>query len=157
MSCPFVHPNGNTGSGAAPSLPSGSSHGEEADQAHLVPIPQPPTRWLTGNLSEFNPAFPAKAIWRLASIYGDIYQMDTVTEKFVVISSNELAQEVLDQDRFDKVIVGNMEEVRGLLGDGLFTAHPGEKVTSSVSMIYHLRLYLTSTGAFRAGALPTGS
>lgn len=124
--CPFSGASATTpaaSSSATTSLPQ-----DEIDKTKLVPIPQPPTRWFTGNLSEQNPTFPAQSIWRLAAIYGDIYQLDFVTEKSITISSNELAQECLDTNRFDKVVAGPLAEIRDLLGDGIFTAHSDEKV-----------------------------
>lgn len=47
-------------------------------------------------------------------------------ERSVVISSVKLAQEVLDESRFHKHIESTLEEVRNLVGDGLFTARHGE-------------------------------
>lgn len=125
-SCPFSGIS-QTGSATSASKPTTKDE-QHIDETKLCPIPQPPTKWLTGNLSELTPAFPQQSIWRLASVYGDIYQLDLVTEKIVVVSSNELGRECLDQTRFDKMISGGLAEVRDLLGDGLFTAATQEKV-----------------------------
>lgn len=127
-SCPFsgVSQTGSVMSGSTPA----TRDDQPIDETKLCPIPQPPTKWLTGNLSELIPAFPQQSIWRLASVYGDIYQLDLVTEKVVVVSSNELGRECFDQNRFNKTISGSLNEVRDLLGDGLFTAATQEKVLS---------------------------
>lgn len=122
--CPF-----SSISQAAPSASTPATGKEQhIDETKLCPIPQPPPAWLTGNLSELNPAFSAQSIWRLAGIYGDIFQLDLVSEKVVVVSSHELAQELFDQSRFDKGITGAVTEVRDLLGDGLFTGKTQEEV-----------------------------
>ncbi|KAJ3570152.1 hypothetical protein NPX13_g5828 [Xylaria arbuscula] len=89
----------------------------------IVPIPQPPTHWFTGNLAEMDASFPASSFWRLAAIYGDIFKLDLVVRQAVVVSSYELVNEVLDETRFRKKPTGPLKELRGLLGDGLFTAY----------------------------------
>lgn len=45
----------------------------------------------------------------------------------MVISSVELMDEFCDEKRFVKVIRGALAEVRNAVGDGLFTAHDGER------------------------------
>lgn len=164
MSCPFSHVsashdsrNGGTavvtpvgtcpfaGISQTPLTPNLRTSKDEhnTDETKLVPIPQPATRWLIGNLSELNPAFPQQSIWRLADIYGDIYQLDLVTEKMVVVSSNELGKECFDTNRFDKMISGNLTEVRDLLGDGLFTAATAER---SWGIAQQMADYLVESG-----------
>lgn len=136
--CPFSGSSQQTAATASTETTPPATKDGHIDETKLCPIPQPPTRWLTGNLSELTPAFPTQSIWRLASIYGDIYQLDLITEKVVIVSSNELGQECLDTKRFDKVISGGLVELRDLLGDGLFTAHSNEKVIF-VSLIGQFR------------------
>lgn len=130
--CPFSNISQTT---TASTLNTATSKDEHIDETKLCPIPQPPTKWLTGNLSELTPAFPTQSLWRLASIYGDIYQLDLVNEKVIIVSSYELSRECMDQNRFDKVVSGGLTEVRDLLGDGLFTAFSQEKVSSSLQQI----------------------
>ncbi|KAI1361816.1 cytochrome P450 [Xylaria arbuscula] len=109
MTCPYK-----------PGSPAGAPRniGEDA----IVPIPQPPTHWFTGNLAEMDASFPASSFWRLAAIYGDIFKLDLVVRQAVVVSSYELVNEVMDETRFRKKPTGPLKELRGLLGDGLFTA-----------------------------------
>ena len=85
--------------------------------------------WLTGNLRELNPEFPNASIWRLADIYGPIYKLVVMTREAVVISTQELINEVCDDDRFEKTVSGSLEEVRALARDGLFTAYGHELVS----------------------------
>ena len=95
----------------------------------LETIPQPPTAWLTGNLRELNPEFPTSSLWRLTDIYGPIYKLTIINREAVVISSQELVNEVCDDDRFEKKVSGSLEEVRALAKDGLFTAYSHEPVS----------------------------
>lgn len=177
MSCPFSHlaaphDNNRTGGAAvalhpASSCPfSGLSQTTTANRVpqpeqhvndqKLCPIPQPPTRWLTGNLAELTPSFPMQSLWRLADAYGHIYQLDLVTETVVVVSSHELIRECLDPARFDKVISGGVAEVRDLLGDGLFSAQSQEKVCNLMPFSTFL-LGLFCSQQNRIGVWPTES
>lgn len=122
--CPFSSISQTAPSASTPA----AGKKQRIDETKLCPIPQPPTAWLTGNLSELNPAFAAQSVWRLAGIYGDIFQLDLVSEKVIVVSSHELVRECFDQSRFDKGITGAVTEVRDLLGDGLFTGKTQEEV-----------------------------
>lgn len=83
------------------------------------PIPQPPTHWFTGNLSEIDPSFPGASFWRLAEIYGPIYKLDFVKSQTLVISDYELINDACDESRFEKSVDGTLAEVRALLGDGV--------------------------------------
>ncbi|KAI0444421.1 cytochrome P450 [Xylaria telfairii] len=93
----------------------------------IVPIPQPPTHWFTRNLPEMDPSFPLSSIWRLAAVYGDIFKLDLVSRRNVVVSSHELVNEVMDESRFKKSPTGPLKELRALLGDGLFSAYGHEE------------------------------
>ena len=58
-------------------------------------------------------------------LYGPIFKLK-LGEDRIFIGSQELVNEVCDQDKFAKVPGGVLEEVRALTGDGLFTAFKGE-------------------------------
>jgi cytochrome P450/NADPH-cytochrome P450 reductase len=120
MSCPF-----NVEHVAIPKVSNTIKEGIDE------PIPQPPIHWFTKNIPEMNPNFPLSSIWRLADIYGPIYKLDFVTNQSVVLSSHELIDEVCDEERFEKTIVGGLKETRALLGDGLFSAFPDETASHS--------------------------
>ncbi|KAI0799063.1 cytochrome P450 [Xylaria sp. FL0064] len=117
MACPYK-----------PGSPSAQqqTHGSVNEDA-IVPIPQPPTHWFTGNLPEMDPSFPLSSYWRLAAVYGDIFKLDLVARKTVILSSYELINEVMDESRFRKYPSGPLQELRALLGDGLFTAYWNEE------------------------------
>jgi cytochrome P450/NADPH-cytochrome P450 reductase len=99
------------------------------------PIPQPPVHWFTKNISEIDPTFPVSSAWRLAAIYGEIFKLDLITHDSVFISSHELINEVMDEDRFEKTIQGTLKETRALLGDGIFTAYQNEPVRNFYKLL----------------------
>lgn len=47
-------------------------------------------------------------------------------QEILFASSYGVAKDLCDEKRFQKAVVGPLEEVRNLGGDGLFTAHNGE-------------------------------
>ena len=99
MSCPVAH-------GSSASTPDRTSPSQrpapKTTEGELQEIPQPPTKYFTGNLSELDPSFPAKSFWRLADIYGPIFKLDILGSTSIVLSSYDLISEVCgDQDRLE--------------------------------------------------------
>jgi cytochrome P450/NADPH-cytochrome P450 reductase len=103
----------------------------------LLPIPQVPTHLfgLVGNLPDVDSSFFARSIWRLADLYGPIFQLDLLARKTIVISSYELLKEVMDDDRFEKFLGNGLVEVRAIVKDGLFTAYGDEPVSLSRTIL----------------------
>ncbi|KAJ7218356.1 fatty acid hydroxylase [Mycena pura] len=91
-----------------------------------TPIPQPPTIPFMGNATALDRDVPHHSFTLLAKTYGEIYQLDLVGRKLICVSSYALSNEVSDEKRFQKRVVGALQEVRNLVGDGLFTAQPEE-------------------------------
>lgn len=87
---------------------------------HEIPIPQPPSTLLLGHFPLMNPTFPVKPIQQLAELYGGIYSLQ-LGRRLVIVSSQELVNELCDQDRFCKDINLALNELRALTKDGLFT------------------------------------
>ncbi|KAK4205361.1 cytochrome P450 [Triangularia verruculosa] len=127
MSCPF-HVEGAA-------RPSDSSHSESPKPATPTPeqigegepIPQPPEKWLLGNLGEINPEFSMGSLWRLADVYGPIFTLNLVKRKIVVLSSHALINEVCDEKRFEKKVAGAQEAIRVFVKNGLFTSYNDEE------------------------------
>jgi len=115
MSCPYEPNDGHLHVGS-----------KSTEQDAIEPIPQPPVHWLTKNLPEMNPDFPSSSIRRLADTYGPILKLDLVTTEMVIVSTHALVNEACNEDRFEKVVIAALTELRTLLGDGLFTAYPEE-------------------------------
>jgi cytochrome P450/NADPH-cytochrome P450 reductase len=92
------------------------------------PIPQPPQHLfgLLGNLPDINPSFPLESVWKLSDIYGPIVKLN-LRKEIIVLSNQKFINEVCDEERFEKFPTPALQEVRALLGDGLFTAYITEK------------------------------
>ncbi|VBB72550.1 Putative bifunctional cytchrome P450 E-class, group I:NADPH-P450 reductase [Podospora comata] len=131
MSCPFhvegaAKPPGSSHSARSESTPKPATPAlEEIGEGE--PIPQPPERWLTGNLGEINPEFSMGSLWRLADVYGPIFTLNLVKRKIVVLSSHALINEVCDEKRFEKKVAGAQEAIRVFVKNGLFTSYNEEE------------------------------
>lgn len=92
----------------------------------LARIPQPPEKFLLGNMLDLSAATPVQDMVRLAREYGPIYRMVFRGRVVLVVSGHELVNELSDENRFDKTIRGALGLVRRFAGDGLFTAKTQE-------------------------------
>ena len=91
-----------------------------------TPIPQPPTRPLVGNLPDLDAGKGVLSMVEVAEEYGPIVRIQVFNRNIVVVSSQELVNEVCDEARFGKVLGTALREVREFAGDGLFTAETQE-------------------------------
>ena len=85
------------------------------------PIPQPPPRLLLGNLRDINPENSIQSIVDLIRKYGEIVKLKLPTAHkngTIFVGSQRLVHEVCDQERFEKVVQGSLNEVRSIVGDG---------------------------------------
>lgn len=107
----------------------------ELNHETSLSIPQVPKQYLglLGNLPDIDPSFAAKSFWRLQELYGDIYELDLLNRKVVIISNYDLISDVLDDNRYEKVVTGPLKELRPFVKDALFTAFPDEPVNLSCS------------------------
>ncbi|KAJ5908057.1 Oxidoreductase FAD/NAD(P)-binding [Penicillium taxi] len=93
-----------------------------------VPIPGPKGIPFLGNIYDLDPEAPINSINLLADTYGPIFRLKTLGSSRVVVSSYELVDEVCNEKRFTKAVVGPLKEIRNGTHDGLFTAnYPGEE------------------------------
>jgi cytochrome P450/NADPH-cytochrome P450 reductase len=100
---------------------------EQPTHENLEPIPQPPGKFLVGNLPDIEGEVPILELMRLAREYGPIYQLTFPGgRQLVVVSDIKLVDELCDQTRFDKRVGGGLQSVRSFVGDGLFSAHTQE-------------------------------
>ena len=89
-------------------------------------VPQPPLKPIIGNLAELQGGTPIQAMMRLSRTYGAFFKLTILDRTFYVASSQELVNELCDESRFGKRIQGALQEIRAVVGDGLFTAHSHE-------------------------------
>jgi len=94
--------------------------------SRTVSIPQPKGDPFIGNLRTVDGEAPIQGFMRLAQIHGPIYQLDFFGSPLIVVSSQELVDEVCDEKRFDKRVSGALKNIRDFAGDGLFTAKTEE-------------------------------
>ena len=100
---------------------------EQAVFRQTKPIPQPPGKFLVGNLTDIAGPVPILELMRLAREYGPIYQLSILNRTpMVIVSGYKLVNELCDEGRFDKFIGAGLTHLRGMVGDGLFTAHTQE-------------------------------
>ncbi|KAI0819916.1 fatty acid hydroxylase [Trametes gibbosa] len=91
-----------------------------------TPIPSPPALPFLGHITHLDKEIPQRSFDLLADQYGEIYKLDLITRQSIFLASYELQDEASNEKRFEKAVIGALEEVRHGMGDGLFTAYPGE-------------------------------
>src|SRR4051812_23687371 len=89
-------------------------------------IPQPRVRPVVGNVPDLSSDTPVQSMMRLARELGPIYRLTFPSKTLLVVSSLALADELADEQRFDKLVHGPLHHIRDFAGDGLFTAHTDE-------------------------------
>ncbi|KAI0356058.1 fatty acid hydroxylase [Trametes cingulata] len=92
-----------------------------------TPIPSPPALPFLGHITQIDREIPQNTFDLLADQYGEIYQLNLITRTTIFVASYELQQELSNEKRFQKTVIGAMQQVRNSMGDGLFTAYPGEE------------------------------
>ncbi|TRM66771.1 cytochrome P450 [Schizophyllum amplum] len=85
-------------------------------------IPQPAGWPFIGNVLDIVTSFSCESFHRLAQQHGEIYQLNLLGRKLILVSSHALVDELSDDKRFKKAVGGALMEARDLLHDGLFTA-----------------------------------
>ncbi|KAL1852481.1 hypothetical protein Daus18300_012162 [Diaporthe australafricana] len=93
----------------------------------LERIPQPPTIPVVGNLTSLDLDDPSHSFGELASRYGPIYRLSVPGQDMIVVSSWKLLNEACDDSRFKKSLQGDLEELRNVVHDGLFTSKGDEE------------------------------
>ena len=75
-----------------------------------------------GNLPDYDTEKGVLSLMELAPELGPIFRMELPGTDLVVVSSQELVNELCDEPRFDKTLTRALLYVRDFAGDGLFTA-----------------------------------
>ena len=91
-----------------------------------APIPAPPRLPLLGNLLQIPKGRLTQHMMRIAGDFDGIFEIDFAGIRAPFVTSAKLAAEVCDEKRFRKTIGPPLSILRGLAGDGLFTAHGDE-------------------------------
>ncbi|KAK1777243.1 cytochrome P450 [Copromyces sp. CBS 386.78] len=92
-----------------------------------TPIPRPPGVPVLGNLFDITPANTWWSLKTLAEKYGEIFQVKILGKTIVFVASAALAEELCDEQRFQKYVGGPIVEIRATVHDSLFTAFNHEQ------------------------------
>ncbi|EJD54178.1 cytochrome P450 [Auricularia subglabra TFB-10046 SS5] len=97
--------------------------------ANLVPIPQPRGALpYLGHIFVIDATTPQNSFMAWAKELGEIFSMTFVGKTFIVVNSRKLAAELCDERRFCKSVENTeLDDIRALTGDALFTAYHGEE------------------------------
>ena len=87
------------------------------------PIPQPRAVPFLGNSLLIDHDVPLKSYFLLAQQYGEIFQLAMPGGQAVVhCTTYALVKQLSDDKRFKKPVNRNLQQIKPLVGDGLFTA-----------------------------------
>ncbi|MFL5804869.1 MAG: bifunctional cytochrome P450/NADPH--P450 reductase [Roseiflexaceae bacterium] len=95
-------------------------------EIHPSDIPGPKPAPVVGNVPDIDGEHPIQSFMALAREYGPIFRLELPGREMIVASSQELVNELCDEQRFDKKVHGVLQEVREIGGDGLFSAKTQE-------------------------------
>ncbi|WP_434034200.1 bifunctional cytochrome P450/NADPH--P450 reductase [Cupriavidus sp. a3] len=90
------------------------------------PIPRDPGWPLVGNLLQIKPGTVGQHLLARSRHHDGIFELDFAGRCVPFVTSVALAAEVCDAARFRKYIGPPLSYLRGMAGDGLFTAHTDE-------------------------------
>lgn len=89
-------------------------------------IPNPKTKLITGNLSDINPNSIIQSLIKIAKNYDGIYKLSFPNREIIIVSSQELVDELCNEKRFDKTLPPPILTLKEVAGDGLFTSYTHE-------------------------------
>ncbi|KAJ4417904.1 hypothetical protein N0V85_001644 [Neurospora sp. IMI 360204] len=92
-----------------------------------TPIPRPPGIPVLGNLFDITPSNTWWSLKELAEKYGEIFQVKILGKTIVFVASAALAEELCDEQRFQKYVGGPIVEIRATVHAALFTAFHHEQ------------------------------
>ncbi|KAJ5817410.1 hypothetical protein N7447_009643 [Penicillium robsamsonii] len=90
-------------------------------------IPGPKPLPVVGNLFDIDLENVLQSIMKMADEFGPLFQIRINGQNQIFANSQALVDELCDETRFHKAVVGGIEKLRMLANDGLFTAYHGER------------------------------
>lgn len=112
-------------------------HRGEKDVMNLAHtrLPQPRPRPVVGNLFDLDPKKGLLRWMELAQEHGPIFRLQLPGQDVVVVSSQELVDELCDETRFAKKVTDPLLNLRPIGGAGLFTADTADAQWGSAHRI----------------------
>ncbi|EHK24213.1 uncharacterized protein TRIVIDRAFT_61018 [Trichoderma virens Gv29-8] len=98
-----------------------------AKNPNLVEIPKPKGLPVIGSLHHIDLESPLFSLIELIQPLGPICQLTFGSELNIFVSSIELLNELCDESRFQKIVTAELEKLRHVVHDGLFTARNEER------------------------------
>ncbi|RBQ80378.1 hypothetical protein FVER14953_12598 [Fusarium verticillioides] len=92
------------------------------DEKHKGQIPGPKGLPIIGNLLDIDVTNSLQSIIDMAKDYPKLFALNVGGNTEIMICSRDLMDELADESRFHKLVVGGVEKLRPLAGDGLFSA-----------------------------------
>ncbi|KGO66158.1 NADPH-cytochrome p450 reductase, FAD-binding, alpha-helical domain-3 [Penicillium expansum] len=90
-------------------------------------IPGPKPLPVVGNLFDIDLENGLQSIIKMAHEFGPLFQITINGQKQIFATSQALVDELCDETRFHKAVMGGIQKLRMLAKDGLFTAYHGER------------------------------
>lgn len=78
----------------------------------LQPIPQPKPRPIVGNLNDVDQDKGVFGLAELAKEYGPLFRLEVLGNNLLIVTSQELVNELCDETRFDKKLNRALLQVR---------------------------------------------
>jgi len=90
-------------------------------------LPHPPRRLpILGDLFSMNVNKPTQSLTRMAAGLGPLFEFTALGSRYVIAQGADVVRELNDDARFGKHVGAEMEALRLIVGDGLFTAYNDE-------------------------------
>ncbi|MGF7122704.1 MULTISPECIES: cytochrome P450 [unclassified Rhodococcus (in: high G+C Gram-positive bacteria)] len=100
---------------------------EENLETAATAVPHPPRRLpLLGDVLGVSLHTPVQDSMRIGRQLGPIFERNALGHRFVFVSGADMVAELSDESRFAKNVAPGIAELRGIGGDGLFTAYNEE-------------------------------
>lgn len=113
----------------------------------VAPIPRPRPVPVLGNALEVHADTRLDDMMRLAREYWPVFELSAFGRSVVVVSGDELIEELCDESRFGKLVGPTLQAVRPIAGNGLFTADTDDPVWRQA---HHILMPAFSPPAVRA-------
>ncbi|KAH6610005.1 hypothetical protein Trco_000025 [Trichoderma cornu-damae] len=123
-----IVPENNVGKAIEPPpRPESERKVKAATDLKLVEIPRPKALPVLGNVHQIDLDAPLFSLIELIQPLGPISQLTFGSDHHIFVSSVELLNELCDESRFQKVVIAELEKMRRVVHDGLFTARNDER------------------------------